>query len=174
MCDQMQTIGFDFDGAFAEYMLIPSLAFENRNLNKLPETISDEEAALAEPIACCINAQEYLQIQKGDIVLIFGAGFIGYIHAEIAKMKGASKVITAETMENRVQQAKEILTDVTVINLEEENLDEIVWDYSKGKGSDITITACPSGEAQKQALKLTAKRGKISLFEGLPGESQGF
>jgi len=56
MYDHMQTVGFDFDGAFADYMLIPSLTFKNRNLNKLSETTSNEEAALAELIACCINA----------------------------------------------------------------------------------------------------------------------
>lgn len=52
-------------------------------------------------------------------------------------------------MENRVQQAKETYTDESMINLVGENLDEIVWNYNKGQGSDVTITVCPSGDVQK-------------------------
>lgn len=77
-------------------------------------------------------------------------------------------------MENRVQQVKKMFNDGIIINLEKENIVEIVRNYSNDQGSDVTITACPSGEAQEQSIKLATKRGKISLYGGLPGESQGF
>ena len=67
-------------------MLVPSLAFKNRNVNKLLEMMSNKETALAEPIACCINAQEYLQIQKGGSGFNIWCGFISCIHAN-SKMK---------------------------------------------------------------------------------------
>ena len=62
--------------------------------------MSVEEAALAEPIACVVNGQEFLHISKGDSVAIFGSGFIGCMHAELARMSGADPVIMIEPNES--------------------------------------------------------------------------
>jgi L-iditol 2-dehydrogenase len=76
LCDNLQTIGFQFNGGFSEYMEVPPIAFTSSNVYRTPAGVSDEEAALAEPIACVVNGQEFLHIGPGDTVAIFGSGFI--------------------------------------------------------------------------------------------------
>jgi L-iditol 2-dehydrogenase len=84
MCDNLETIGFEYDGGFAEYMEIPARAFRAGNVNKPAGHIKDEEAVLAEPVACVVNAHDFLRISRGDVVAVFGSGFIGCMHAELA------------------------------------------------------------------------------------------
>jgi L-iditol 2-dehydrogenase len=174
LCDDLKTIGFQYNGGFAEYMEIPINAFRQGNVNKVEESVADEEAALAEPIACVVNGQEFLKIQAGDSVAIFGSGFIGCIHAELAFLKGVKQVLMIEIARNRREQAKTFIPQIHIIDPSQIELVEVVKRLTDGKGVDVAITACSSGKAQIDALNITAKRGRVSLFGGLPGESKGF
>ena len=174
LCDNLKTIGFDFDGSFAEYMEVPSEAFERDNMTIIPRHLNSIEAVLAEPIACIINAQAYLNISEGDFVAVFGSGFIGIMHAELAYCKGASAVFMIEVNEERINKAKSILPDIIAINSNIESVKDIIDKYSGGRGVDVVITACSAGSAQADAMNIIAKRGRISLFGGLPNESIGF
>ncbi|MCP4398436.1 MAG: alcohol dehydrogenase catalytic domain-containing protein [bacterium] len=174
LCDDLKTIGFQYEGTFAEYLEIPLQAFKQGNVNKVEEQIADEEAALVEPIACVVNGQEFLRIQKGDSVAVFGSGFIGCIHAELAFLRGAAQVIIIEIARNRAEQAQKFLPQVHILDPGQEELSEAVKQLTDGKGVDVAITACSSGQAQRDALNIAAKRGRVSLFGGLPGEATGF
>lgn len=174
MCDSLQTIGFQYDGAFAEFMAIPAQAFNMGNVYKVPDNISAKEATLAEPVACCLNAQEFLNIAQDDFVVVFGAGFIGCMHAEIAYIKGASKVVIVELADNRIKAAKKMLPGLDIIDLKSMNVLEAVTKLTEGRGSDVIITACSSGKAQAQAITIAAKRARVSLFGGIPGDATGF
>ncbi len=109
LCDTLQTIGFQFDGGFAEYMEIPAIAFRQGHVYPVPANVAPEEAALAEPIACVVNGQEFLHISAGDSVAIFGSGFIGCMHAELARMAGADPVIMIEPNESRAAAAHALI-----------------------------------------------------------------
>lgn len=174
MCDDLKTIGFQYNGGFAEYMEIPASAFVMGNVNKLKDTITDEEAALAEPIACVTNAQEFLNIKKGDNVAIFGSGFIGCMHAELAFNSGAAKVIMIEIQKNRSDEALRLVDKIEMINPATDDVEKRINEITSGKGVDVAIVACSSGKAQQQALNIVAKRGRVSLFGGIVGESKGF
>ena len=174
MCDNLKTIGFQYDGGFAQYMLIPAAALKMNNVNKLSDAIENEEAALAEPIACVINAQEFLKIKNGDYVAIFGSGFIGCIHAEIALKKGAEKVIMFEMNKSRAVAAMNLVDGIKMANSLEGNAIEEILDLTDGRGVDVSIVACSSGKAQEDSVKISAKRGRISLFGGLVGDAKGF
>jgi L-iditol 2-dehydrogenase len=174
LCNSLKTIGFDFDGTFAEYMEIPSEAFERDHLTKVPEKLSSIEAVLAEPVACIVNAQSYLNISKGDLVAVFGSGFIGTMHAELAFRKGAANVFMIEVNEDRIKMARSILPNIIVINSKKESLKDTIAEHSGGRGVDVAITACSVGSAQVDAMNIVAKRGRISLFGGLPTETTGF
>ena len=90
MCNHLQTIGYQYEGAFASQMEIPRQAIIMGNVIKVPERVSDISAALSEPAACALNAQQYLKIQPDDYVVIYGSGYIGCVHAELARLAGAS------------------------------------------------------------------------------------
>jgi L-iditol 2-dehydrogenase len=174
LCDNLKTIGFDFDGTFAEYMEIPQEVFARDHLTKVPENLSSLEAVLAEPIACIVNAQSYLNISRGDIVAVFGSGFIGTMHAALAMRKGAEKVFMIEVNENRIKMAKSVVSELVIINSRQESLKDIIAAQTNNRGVDVAITACSVGPAQVDAMNIIAKRGRISLFGGLPTETTGF
>jgi hypothetical protein len=93
MCENLRTLGFDYDGTFAEYLEIPAQAFAMGNVLRVGEAVPTPAAVLAEPTACCVNGQEFLQIGPEDTVFIFGSGYIGCMHAELALGKQARRVI---------------------------------------------------------------------------------
>ena len=173
MCDRLETLGFQYDGSFAEYMEIPAKFLTGGNVNLVPENVACEAAALAEPIACALNAQEFLHIGKGDYVAIFGSGFIGCMHAELAFASGADKVIMIEPNEARREAALRLVPDIRMIG-SDGDFEEEVMELTGGRGVDVAIVACSVGAAQENAQKIIAKRGRISLFGGLPGEGKGF
>jgi L-iditol 2-dehydrogenase len=174
LCDNLQTIGFQFNGGFAELMEIPAVALDGGYVYKTPAGVSDEEAALAEPTACVVNGQEFLHIEKGDSVAIFGSGFIGCMHAELSRMKGAHPIIMIEPNASRAEAAHTLIPFSTLIVSSKVDLHAEVKRLTDGRGADVLITACPVGQAQSDAVELAAKRGRISLFGGLPKETRGF
>jgi L-iditol 2-dehydrogenase len=173
MCDDLKTLAFEYDGAFAEYMEIPGVFFERGHVNLVCGDVKPEQSALAEPVACAINAQEFLNIGPGDYVAIFGSGFIGSMHAELARTQGAEKIIMIEPNEERLALTKGYIPDIYGIT-GDDDVEAEVLKITEGRGVDVAIVACSVGAAQETAQKIIAKRGKISLFGGLPGESKGF
>jgi L-iditol 2-dehydrogenase len=174
LCEALKTIGFQFDGGFAHYMEVPAVAFERGNVNKVPEKISGEEAALAEPIACALNGQEFLQIGPQDTVVIFGSGFIGCLHAELARIRGAALIIMIGTNPQKARQAKQLLPEIQQIDPAQGKIHQKVQQLTGKYGVDVLIIACSSGQAQADALRIAAPRGRLSLFGGLSGDSTGF
>ncbi len=174
LCDSLETIGFDYDGTFAEFMEIPQKALRMGNVNKISQEVPYEQAVLSEPIACIINAHQYLNISAGDVVAIFGSGFIGCMHAELATLEGAAKVIMIEVNPARAAAARKINENLIVINPKSLSLSDEIKKLTDGRGVNVSIVACSVGSAQTDAMNITAKRGRISLFGGLPTDSIGF
>ena len=116
MCDHLTTIGFQYEGVFAPYVEIPKQAIIMENVIKLPDNISYDNASLIEPAACALNGQSYMHIEPGDHVVIYGSGIIGCIHAELAFLKGAAKVMIVEPVEKRGKIAIEKVPGVIWIN----------------------------------------------------------
>ncbi|HOL35874.1 MAG TPA: zinc-dependent dehydrogenase [bacterium] len=169
MCDNLKAIGYHFDGGFAEYMIVPEVAVRNGCVNKIPDNVNFDQAAIAEPLACVINGQQLSRVEMGDTVLILGAGPIGCLHAELAKNIGASKVILADIVQQRLDMAK--FTGAITVNSKQTNLKEFVSELTDGRMADRVIVAVGLAEAQEQSLDLVAKRGSVNFFGGLPKES---
>jgi len=171
MCDDLKTIGYQYDGGFAEYMLIPAQAFKMGNVYKLPQVEDYTIYTLSEPLACAINAQSYLHIGKEDDVVIFGSGIVGCMHAELALHAGVKNVFIIEPSTERIREAAELLEKVHFINSRETDSVAEIRRMTSGKGADVAIIACSVGQAQTDGMNLLAKRGRISLFGGLTGDS---
>ncbi|MBU9710574.1 alcohol dehydrogenase catalytic domain-containing protein [Evansella tamaricis] len=174
MCNHLKTIGFQYHGAFAEQMVLPKSAFNMGNVYRLPDVEDYSIFTLSEPLACVINAQSYLNIQQGDDVVIFGSGIIGCMHAELAIESGAKQVFMIERSAERIDECQQLLEKVLFINSTEVDIFKEISDKTDGKGADVAIIACSAGGAQVDGMNLLAKGGRISLFGGLPGESNGF
>ena len=174
MCSSLKTIGFEYDGTFADYCAIPQQAIKMENVIHVPDSVETADACLAEPVACAINGQSFLNIKKGENILIFGAGFLGCIHAELALIKGANNVIIAEISENRRNQVLKIIPNIKVVDTSDPCFIDNLKQIAGTNGIDVIITACPVGILHKTALELINNNGRISLFGGLPGEKNFF
>lgn len=168
MCINLTAIGYHYDGGFAEFMVVPEDAVLNGCVNPIPPALSFEEAALAEPLACAINGQQLSQIGLGDTVVVVGAGPLGCIHLQLAKVKGASRTILVELSRERIDFAKKLAFPDIVINPSSENAIQRVKEETKGRGADRIIVSCPSGKAQEESVSMVAPRGIINFFGGLP------
>lgn len=166
LCRDYKAFGINLNGGFAEYVCVSEMAVRQGNVIEIDDSISFEDAALAEPLSCVYNAYERSNIRPGDTVLIIGAGPIGIMHAKFAKMGGASRVIINDLSAVRLEQCKRI--DSSFITVGINDLKERVMDITNNKGVDVSVTACPSPQAQIASLELAAINGRIIFFGGLP------
>ncbi len=168
MCINLTAIGYHYDGGFAEFMIVPEDALRNRCVNSIPSNLSFEEAALAEPLACAINGQELSRIGLGNTVVVIGGGPLGCIHIQLARAKGAIKIILIELSKERLEFARGFASPDVTINPSLEDAVKRVKEETEGRGADRIIVACPSGKAQEDSLQMISPRGIINFFGGLP------
>jgi len=167
LCADYTAVGINLDGSFAEYMRIPAAAIRQGNLIPIDESLDPAQAALIEPFACVLRGQEAVDVHVGDAVLVVGAGPIGIMHALLARLRGASKVLISELIPERRQQAQSIAV-YRVIDPVQEDLAQVIAAETAGRGADVVIVAAPAPRAQEQALDLAAIGGRINFFGGLP------
>jgi len=159
ICAEKRSPGWGINGAFTDYLVMPSML-----LHKIPEGLSYELAALAEPMAITIHQViERGKIECQDFAVITGAGPIGILAAFVAKSMGAGKVAitgmsTCEYM--RFDIAKELGADY-IINVEKENAVDKIMELTNGRGADIVIETSGSGSAIAQTVEMVRKCGRI-------------
>ena len=158
-------MGFNCDGGFAQLLALPRRAFSG-GVNLLPPGTSIRAlAALAEPLACCINGQEQACVGQGERVLIYGGGPIGALHALLAELHRAEKIIVAERMPGRIRQLKRH-TSAVVVNSAEESGKTVLAEEIGRAGVDVILTATPEVRVDGDLLKLLSPGGRICIFSG--------
>ena len=168
ICINQTSMGYQFAGGFAEEMIVPQSVIKADGVNTIPDGLSFDEASVAEPLACALNAQRLIHVGKGDTVLVMGAGPIGCLHIRLARALGATKVMLADINGGRLELSANAVQPDRAIDMSTENLEEIVMAETGGIGPSVIITAAPSGQAQEQAISLVAPGGRVSFFGGLP------
>ncbi len=167
MCTAVMAHGSHYPGGFAEYMAVAPRVIEQGGVIHIPDHVSYDQAAITEPLACVINGQELLNVSLGDTVVVIGAGPIGCMHVQVARSRGATRIIQSELKSSRLEQAKAFGADY-FINATLEDPVARVLEITGGEGADVILIACPSSGAQEQSLQMIGVRGRISFFGGLP------
>lgn len=167
MCPEFSAFGINTDGSHAPCVRIPSVAVAQGNLADLPEGIPWADAALAEPLSCCLNGQKAARLAPGETVLIYGAGPMGMLHVLLAVASGAARVILADPNFPRLQQAGKI-ADIIPIRSDAQSVPDEVRRITGGAGVDVVIIAAPVRALAEEALTLLAPFGRLCLFAGLP------
>jgi L-iditol 2-dehydrogenase len=167
VCEDLESIGYQYDGGFAEFMRVPAKVLAVDGVNRVPEHVPFEQASLTEPLACVLNGQEFAQVGDGDVVVVLGAGPIGCLHVRLAKARGAATVVLVDVNQDRLDLAARAEPDASIDSTKDDPVDA-VRKMTDGRGADVVITATGVGAAQEQALEMAALRGRISLFGGLP------
>ena len=165
LCRNQTAIGYEIDGAFAEFVRIPASGVASGNVFAVPEGLSFEEAALAEPLSCVMNGQERVGLAMGDVVVVLGAGPIGILHVKLARLTGARTVIVSEPNALRREAALKAGAD-HAIDPTTEDLQARVRAASDGLGADIAIVAIGVPSLANDAIRLVRHRGRVSLFAG--------
>lgn len=168
ICENQLSMGYQFAGAFAEFMIIPREVIKVDGVNKIPEGISFDEAAVTEPLACVLNSQKIVGIGAGDTVLVMGAGPIGCLHVRLARALGASKVFLSDINGDRLRLSSNVVKPDASIDMSSSDLATEMKNLTEGRGPSVVITAAPSGAAQELAISIVAPGGRVSFFGGLP------
>jgi L-iditol 2-dehydrogenase len=169
VCQNQTSVGYQYDGGFAEYMIVPRQVLKVDGLNPIPDGVGFDEASAAEPLACAINAQELLGIEEGDTVVVFGAGPIGCMHIRIARgVHGAGRVFLVDVNADRLGMSADAVHPDEVIDASQVDVVERVMELTDGRGADVVITATAANVTQEQAIAMAARNGRISFFGGLP------
>jgi L-iditol 2-dehydrogenase len=171
VCPNQESIGYHYEGGFAEYLVVPAKVLAVGGLNRIPDGVSYAEASVAEPLACVLNGQQLARVGEGDDVVVIGSGPIGCLHVRLARARGAARVVLVDLNADRLRRAADLVApDATVVAGEVDVVDAVLK-LTDGRGADVVITAAASGAAQEQALRMVARQGRISLFGGLPKDS---
>jgi L-iditol 2-dehydrogenase len=169
-CQINYAMGYQFAGSFAEYVLLNKTVVNYGPVHKIPGNLGFDEAALAEPLACVLNAVELTNIRLGDTVAIIGAGPIGCMIIPIAYMSGASKVIVVQRSRPRLENARKFNADAYICSSEEDAISRVL-EETGGLGADVIFTANPSPQSHADSLKMAKNRARINFFGGLPAGS---
>jgi len=138
-----------------------------RSLIPLPSSVSDEEAAIVEPVALALRVLNHLQPNLGDWVTVVGQGPIGLLMTQVAPLKGC-RVIAVDLEDYRLQLAEKYGVDA-VINAQKEDVPKTVRKLTRW-GSDFVIEAAGTKQTVDQTPLLVWKAGKVALV----GESEGY
>jgi 2-desacetyl-2-hydroxyethyl bacteriochlorophyllide A dehydrogenase len=156
LCESLTALGVSYDGGFAEYSLVPQ-----GQLYRLPPTLGWDEAAMAEPVACCVHGIDLAGIQAGQTVLIIGGGAIGQIHAQLAKLSGAGRVVLSDPIAVRRELALELGADAAL-----DPASQAVDGMRRclDGGADVVIEAVGSQATAEQSIALVAAGGTVIWF----------
>lgn len=164
-CTNNIGIGTTQNGAFAEYVIT-----HEKQLYKFSENLSFMEAAMAEPISCCLNGIDLCNIKMGSTVLVMGGGPIGMIMLQLAKHAGAAKLILSEPVEEKRALAMKLGATKTIDPIHED-VAEVLKDYCANV--DVVIECVGSIRTQEQAVKLAGKKATVMFF-GLASPDESF
>ncbi|MCW4017336.1 MAG: zinc-binding dehydrogenase [Candidatus Bathyarchaeota archaeon] len=162
LCERVLYYGLTKGGFFAE-----TVAIREKNLIPLPNGVSDDEAAMIEPVALALHTLELLHPEVNDFVTVVGQGPIGLLMTQIAKLKGC-RVIAVDTQAYRLELAEKLGADYT-INASEEDTVKRVKRITK-RGSDVVIESAGTQKTVEQTPFLVRKAGQVALV----GEFEGY
>lgn len=167
LCANRRAPGIHMNGVFTEYIALPEFS-----LHKIPDNISYEEGAVMEPAAVAAHGVlERALIQPEDFVVIIGPGTIGLLALQMVMHYGAKKVVVAgkeNDMHLRLLTAQELGAD-RIINVDRENIEDIVFEMTDGRGADLVVDCAGTQSAIYEGIQVLKKHGRLCTM-GMPGE----
>jgi (R,R)-butanediol dehydrogenase/meso-butanediol dehydrogenase/diacetyl reductase len=164
VCKTLKLIGIDKHGGFAEYVAVPL----NR-LHLIPDELSDDHAALAEPVAVAVHTVRRSNVKVGDNVVVLGGGPIGLLIGLIAKQAGANQIIISDISPFRLEKAVQL--GLTAVDANKVNVTEVVSNLTDGIGADVVFEVAGNQSTAKQMIETVRIQGQIvvvSVFKQPP------
>ncbi|MCP2261348.1 L-gulonate 5-dehydrogenase [Streptoalloteichus tenebrarius] len=156
LCENLQELGFNRDGACAEYMTIPA-----HNVYRLPDGLSLKAACQVEPLAVALHAVATAGVEEGDRVAVLGAGGIGLLLMQAAALRGATVTTVSEPVAERRARARD-LGALTVTSAAPGELAALV-ERRPELTPDVVLEASGYPAAVQEAIEVVRPGGRIGL-----------
>ncbi|MEX3624571.1 zinc-binding alcohol dehydrogenase family protein [Viridibacillus arvi] len=157
VCEQLSVFGVHEDGGMREWIVLPE-----KQLHAVDSALPWEEVVLAEPYTIGAQAVWRGGVEKGDTVLIQGAGPIGICILKLAKIQGA-KVFITDLSEERLAYAKQLGAD-EIIQVGSEDVKERVMEITDGEGANIVIDAVCLPSTFELSFEVVSAAGNIVVL----------
>lgn len=170
LCENgFKAIGYQWDGGFAEYMIMPKVGVDQGCLIPIPETMTAVVGTLIEPLSCCVNGMRCIPFEGMKDVAIFGGGIIGVLNGLVAKARGAERITVFDVSSDRLELHQKLgLPFDNFINSRES--DPVSWskEYTGGRGMDAVVVAASVKQLVPPGIEILARSGHLSIFAGMP------
>ncbi len=165
-CATAKSIGYECDGAMAEYIV-----HEESYMFKLPDNMSFEAGALIEPAAVACHAVfERAKITPTDVVMVMGAGPIGLLVMQFAKLTGATVgIVDVSAASGKLELAKKLGADFVFEN-DKMDVTSTVLQMTGGRGVNVTFDCTSNPKCIDQAILMTGFNGQVMLVGTPPAD----
>ncbi len=160
VCDMLRTTHFD-PGGFAEYIRVPKINVELGTF-RLPDEITFDEGSFIEPLACVVRAQRFAGLSAGQTVLVIGSGISGLLHIQLARARGAARIIATDISDFRLRAAIDFGADAAIQGAED--VPARLRELNGGRLADRVIVCTGAMPAIQQAVKCIDRGGTLLFF----------
>jgi len=167
MCKKYSETNLSPCGLSEEYV-VPEWNVSHGGVLKISDSLSFEEAAMIEPLACCVRSWTKFHHQTGDSAAIFGVGPTGMMHVMLAQAQKFSKIFCFDVNDFRLDFAKKFDISESINSMDEHRKEKIL-DQTNGLGVDVAIVATSSLKALEDAIDMVRKGGAVMMF-GVPSK----
>ena len=156
LCPHGALMGRDVDGGAADYATV-----DEDRLYPIPAEISDDAAAVLQPLATCVHAQDSVAALPGQTAVVVGLGVAGLLHTQLLRVRGVRQVIGVTRSEWKRELATDLGADLVV---HPEEAAEAVADATDGYGADVVVESAGTPETLRQATVLAGPGGTVVAF----------
>ncbi|HZH84773.1 MAG TPA: alcohol dehydrogenase catalytic domain-containing protein [Phototrophicaceae bacterium] len=160
VCELLRTTHFD-PGGFAEYIRVPRINVELGTL-RIPDSMTFDEGSFIEPMACVVRAQRFADIGSGQTVLVVGSGISGLLHIQLARTRGAARIIATDISEYRLNAAKQFGADIVIHGAED--VPARLREANEGRLADRVIVCTGAMPGIQQAIKSLDRAATLLFF----------
>lgn len=154
VCDHLAVRGVHIDGGYREYITVPE-----SDCYILPDSLSDQDAVMIEPTTIAIQSCTRAELEKDDMLLLYGAGALGSSILKIARQL-CNHIIVADVVNEKLEEAKKAGAKYT-INVLEEDFQAKVLEYTHGRGATVSIDAACVKNSLLLLLQATGNAGRV-------------
>jgi L-iditol 2-dehydrogenase len=160
VCDLLRTTHFD-PGGFAEYIRVPEINVKLGTL-KIPDTMTFDEGSFIEPLACVVRAQRFGGVGAGQTILVIGSGISGLLHIQLARARGAARIVATDISEYRLNAAQRFGADAAIHGAED--VPARLRELNDGRPADRVIVCTGALPAIQQAVRCVDRGGTLLFF----------
>src|ERR1043166_3696734 len=157
LCPKGILIGRDVNGGFGERVAAPA-----DHVFRLPASIDSRDAPLIQVLTTCLHAQQQIDIQPREAVVVYGLGVTGQLHVQLAKARGARPVIGVTRSADKRALAETLGADLTMPG--DDRGVERVREATDGRGADVVIETTGMVPSVASAVHMARSGGRVLLF----------